>query len=483
MSMRNLTVILIVAGVVTVGAIASTQLSDQTGVAGSELIAGEIDAATFREIAQAQMPTVVSIRTVTDRLSVAMDLGGIDRFGQLFGLPGQMRPTPRILEGTGSGFIIDAGGLVLTNQHVVEGAREIEVTLFTDPQGDPDAIKRFTARVLGRDPLTDSALLQLSGATDLPVANLGDSDAMRPGDWVVAIGNPFALSHTVTVGVVSATSRPFPVEGRLQRVLQTDAAVNPGNSGGPLLNLRGEVVAVNTAILNAGTGANVGVGFAVPINLVRDLLGDLRKGDVQRGHLGVEIRSIPAGARADLGASDRGGVLVATVEPTGPAEHAGMRPGDVIVTFNGETIDDPDELGRLVANAVPGTVAAVGVIRNKATTSLQVTIGKLTWSDSGARAAERPNGLGLTLTTLNPDVARQRGLLPSTAVVSEVEPASPAAEAGVQAGDVILEVNRTAVNGLDDAAERLRNTPAGSIVFLLVYRNGQRVFLVIGKPR
>jgi serine protease Do len=477
---RKTTIAMAAVGALAVGAYATAQIGGQN--TGTPPITGPIDAGTFRQVAQVQMPTVVSIRTVGEAQTPAVDFGGLERFREFFGGPGLGAPPDRVLEGAGSGFIIDPSGLVLTNHHVVESARDIEVTLFADPLGDPDAIRKFSAKVLGRDPLTDSALLQLSGASDLPVAKLGDSDVMRPGDWVMAIGNPFALSHTVTVGVVSATSRPFPVEGRLQRVLQTDAAVNPGNSGGPLLNLRGEVVGVNTAILSA-TGANVGVGFAVPINLVRNLVTDLKKGDIRRGRIGVEIRGIPAAARAELGVTGTGGVLVATVEPGGPAEKAGLRPGDVIVTFNGETLDNPDELVRLVSNAAPDSVATLGIVRDKAPADVKVTIGELSGSRVAAAGPATETGLGLTLRGIDPETARQRGFPTSGVLIERVERASAAAEAGLQPGDVILEVNRTPVTGLDDAVGRLRGAQAGSPIFMLVSRNGQRVFVVVTKPK
>lgn len=483
LNLRKTTMALAAIGALAIGAYATAQIGSP-GATNLAPIAGAIDAGTFRQVAQLQMPTVVSIRTVADAPAPrTMDFGGLEQFREFFGGPGFGAPQDRVLEGAGSGFIIDASGLVLTNHHVVQGARNIEVTLFSDPLGDPDAVRRFNAKVLGRDPLTDSALLQLEGATDLPVAKLGDSNVMRPGDWVVAIGNPFSLAHTVTVGVVSATSRPFPVEGRLQRVLQTDAAVNPGNSGGPLLNLRGEVVGVNTAILSA-TGANVGVGFAVPINLVRDLVDDLQKGDVRRGRIGIEIRGIPAAARTELGVTAAGGVLVASVESGGPAEKSGLRPGDVIVTFNGETLNNPDELVQRVTSATPGSTVTLGVVRDKSRTELKVTVGELTVA--GATPAAAPaaeTGLGLTLRAIDAQTARQRNLPAAVVFVERVERASPAAQAGLQPGDVIVEVNRTAINGLDDAVNRIKSVPAGSPVFLLVQRNNQRVFVVVTKPK
>jgi serine protease Do len=446
---------------------------------------GEISADTFRNVAEAQMPMVVSIRTMTEAQPSGRGTPlGNDMLREFFGLP-QMPPADRLREGAGSGFVIDADGLILTNHHVVENASRIEVILFPNPESAPEEVQRLEARVLGRDPLTDSALLEVTTDVTLPVATIGDSGAMRPGDWVMAIGNPFALSHTVTVGVISATSRPFPVEGRLQRVLQTDAAINPGNSGGPLLNIRGEVVGINTAIFSPGmSGGNVGIGFAVPINLVRDLIPQLRKGDVERGRIGVSIRSVPSDARDELGLdADTPGVLIASVEPGGPAARAGIQPGDVITTYNGETLDNADELVTLVAGSTPGTSVSLGVVRNGERRQMTITPEALQF------APDAPNGqsptaadaFGLMLAPVTPGTARQFGLRANQtgAVVSSVRQGSPAAEAGVSAGDVIVEVNRERVGGVDDVVRRLGNVEAGSSAFLLVQRGDTQVFLVM----
>jgi serine protease Do len=347
---------------------------------------GDIYSGTFRRIAREQMPTVVSLRIVTETDVPAMDILGSDPGRWLFGLP-----APRLdslLEGAGSGFIIDASGLVLTNYHVVKDARRIQVALFPDPE-DTDAPAQLTATLLGRDPMTDSALLQLAGRRSLPVASLGDSDALRPGDWVMAIGNPFALSHTVTVGVISAISRPIAVEGRLQRVIQTDAAVNPGNSGGPLLNLRGQVVGMTSALLHGATGGNVGVGFAVPINLVRDLLDDLRRGDVRHARLGLQVRTVPAAARSVLGLGATGGVLIVTVEPGGPADRSGVRPGDVLLELNGVPQRSPEQFLETVLRLSPGTKVPVAVMRGRARREMTVTPDELQISP----AAEHPDQL------------------------------------------------------------------------------------------
>jgi serine protease Do len=345
---------------------------DMTHTPEPALAKGNFDAQTFRRIAREQMPMVVSLRVVTETEVPALDILGNDQGRGLFGLRG-----PRVdseLEDAGSGFIIDRSGLILTNHHVVEHARRIQVALFPDPE-DPDIVRRLDAKVLGRDPITDSALLQLAGQHELPVARFGDSDSLRPGDWVMAIGNPFALSHTVTVGVISATARPIPIEGRLQRVLQTDAAVNPGNSGGPLLNLRGEVIGMTTALLHTGASANVGVGFAIPIHLIHGLLDDLRQGDVRHARLGAQIRPVPRTARSVLGLAETGGVLVVTVEPGGPADQSGLRPGDVILELNGEPQNSPDQLIRTLSSFVPGAEVTVLLMRGGSQREQNVVLG------------------------------------------------------------------------------------------------------------
>jgi serine protease Do len=300
--------------------------------ANSAPITGTVDATTFRTIAREVSPAVVNIRTEsTPRTEELTEFFGGEDFMRRFfpdqqqrgERPNQRRRQPQS-QGAGTGFIIDATeGLILTNNHVVENTNKIHVAFYGD-----EADVEYEAKIVGRDPLTDSALIQLlkKPTTPLHAVKFGDSDQMQPGDFVVAIGNPFNYNHTVTVGVVSALGRPFPVAPqRTVNMLQTDAAINPGNSGGPLLNVRGEVVAINTAILSdRAQASNMGIGFAVPINLVRELVPQLRSGKVTRGMIGVSIQAIDAEAFEDYGLTTRSGALVSSVTANGPAATAGL---------------------------------------------------------------------------------------------------------------------------------------------------------------
>jgi serine protease Do len=454
-------------------------------------VAVELDAQTFRRIAEGQRPMVVSIRAESRRRGgiETTNLFGDDLMQRFFGLPedGPSDPRGEILEGAGSGFIIDKAGLILTNNHVVEGATRIEVG-FLAGRPDADDGELFEAKVVGRDPLTDTALIRLIERRDgLPAARLGDSDQVAPGDWVVAIGNPFELAHTVTVGVISAKGRPFrAVENRVQEMLQTDAAINPGNSGGPLLNLNGEVIGINTAILSTSPRAgNVGIGFAVPINVVRELLPQLQTGKVTRGRIGLQVANVPRDAVAAFGLRERRGALVRAVDEDGPAARAGLKPGDVIIEYNGKPVANSDELVQMVVTTKPGSTVPLKVLRDKRETAVNVTVDAL---DLGVTAAtpgsgDATEGFGMALGPVTPEIA-QRFRLPSAsggAIVVEVTPRSGAARAGVQPGDVVLEVNRQRVSSVDEVIAKLRNVPAGGTAFLLVSRRGQELFIPLTK--
>lgn len=454
-------------------------------------VTGPVDAQTFRNIAKAQIPIVVNISTEQRRRTQELTefFGGDDMLRRFFGDPQQPnRPREDVTEGAGTGFVIDKSGVILTNNHVVEGATRIRVGFFGDDEG-----RYYEAKTLGRDPLTDSALIELveKPNRELAVAKFGDSNQMEPGDWVMAIGNPFNLGHTVTVGVVSAIGRPFfPVPNREQAMIQTDAAINPGNSGGPLLNLRGEVVGINTAILSDRSQAgNLGIGFAVPINAVRELLPQLRSGKVTRGRIGVSLsRQVPAEVFEELGVKNGEGALISQVEPNGPAAKGGIQPGDVVVEFNGQPIKGNDELVERVVRTAPGSSVPVKILRDKQSKTLNVTVQELDLEAESRVAENAPAGdvtagFGMTLQDLTPDVARQLNTPSGTggAVIVELEPRGAAARAGLRPRDVITEVNGTSVNNASEAGRALQRVESGRIARLLVLRGGQEIFLTVRK--
>jgi serine protease Do len=481
--------------------------------ANSAPLSGPVDATTFRNIAKAVTPAVVNIRTESRQR--AQDLndffgGGSDLFEQFFGGGGQgggqgqgqgqgqgrqrRQPREQVVQAAGTGFIIDKSGLILTNNHVVEGANKIEVSLYGE-----DEDQEFAAKVVGRDPLSDSALIELTEKPNhtLPEVKFGDSAQMQPGDWVMAIGNPFGLAHTVSVGVISATGRSFPVaEQRFAQVLQTDAAINPGNSGGPLLNVRGEVVGINTAIYtDARQQGNIGIGFAMPINIVRELLPQLRTGKITRGRIGVQVQAVPREAVDELGLKSRDGALVAQVSPDSAAAKGGMEPGDVIVGFNGKPVKKNDDLVAMVMTTKPGSSVPVRVIRDGKEKTLSVTVDELDLEAEGNQAkndrdTDRDNdqgqesrGFGMTLQNVTPDVARRLRLDDGTkgAVIVDVDPQSPAARSGLATGDVILRVNRQPVSTAAEAQRELAKVQAGRTAFLNVLRSGQERFVTITK--
>jgi serine protease Do len=472
-------------------------------------ITGSISATTFRDVAKAVTPAVVNIRTESRQRTQDLSEffggggGGDDLFNRFFGggggggggqAPQRQRPRDQVVQAAGTGFIIDKSGLILTNNHVVDGATKIEVSLYGE-----DSDQEYAAKVVGRDPLTDSALIQLTEKPNhtLPEIKFGDSSQMQPGDWVMAIGNPFGLAHTVSVGVISALERPFPTtEGRSTQVLQTDAAINPGNSGGPLLNIRGEVIGINSAIYtDARQAGNIGIGFAIPINTVRELLPQMRTGKITRGMIGVQIGVIPQNALETLGLKNREGALVASVVPNGPSAKAGLEPGDVIVQFNGKPVKDRDALVSMVIATAPNTTVPVKVIRDREEKTLNVRVGELDLDAEqqalGAGRGDRDttpqqeasSGFGMSLSNITPDVARRLRLNADTrgAVVVDVDQGSPAARSGIMEGDVITRVGRASISSVADASRELARVPSGGTVILRILRNGQDTAVVVTK--
>jgi len=369
-------------------------------------------------------------------------------------IPQQQQPQPR--QGMGSGFIVEPGGVILTNAHVVEGADEVRVRLSDR--------REFKGKVLGVDHQSDIAVVKID-ATGLPVVKFGDPARVRVGEWVLAIGSPFGFENTATVGIVSATSRSLP-DGTYVPFIQTDAAVNPGNSGGPLFNMKGEVIGINSQIYSR-TGGYQGIAFAIPINVAAQVKEQLvRYGKVERGRIGVAIQEVSQSLAQSFGLDKPQGALVASVEPGGPADKAGIKPGDVLLAVNGKAVDRSAELPPLVAAVKPGSKANFDVWRDGAKRSLAVTVGELK-PDQVARAPEqREDGgkLGLALRQ------GEEGLV--------VEKASgPAARAGILRGDVVVAVNGKRVK----SAEELRSATvkAKGMVALLVKRGDQSIFVPI----
>ena len=430
---------------------------------------------SFADLAERASPAVVNIQT-----SKTVKRGGApipNPFEEFFGGPFEefFRPHEFQVPSLGSGFVISEDGYIVTNNHVVEDVDEINVA-FLDGQ-------EMEAEVVGRDPKTDIALIRVKPDKPLPTLPLGDSESVRPGDWVLAIGNPYGLEHTVTAGIVSAKHRIIG-QGSYDDFIQTDAAINPGNSGGPLLNLRGEVVGINTAI---NPRANT-IGFAVPIDMAKEILPQLRvHGYVTRGWLGVVIQEITPDLAEELGLEDDEGALVSKVDPKGPAAKAGLKRGDVIVGFDGRPVHEMKELPRMVAATRPGRMVEVEVIRKGERKTFQVEIGRLEEPQQLAgRGAPGPGGeraFGLRVQDLTPDVAEELGLedVEHGVVITGVERGSPADRAGLRRGDVIAEVDQEPVEGLADFREKLEG--AGERVLLLVQRGPSAFYRTLKRPK
>ena len=394
----------------------------------------------------------------------------------------------RKVSSLGSGFVIDPGGLVVTNNHVIEGADEIVVN-FTD------GTSLKVTKILGHDPKTDLALLKVEPKTPLKAVTFGDSTKMRVGDWVMAIGNPFGLGGSVTVGIISATRRDINA-GPYDDFLQTDAAINRGNSGGPLFNMDGEVIGVNTAIISP-SGGSIGIGFAVPSNSAVLVLDQLKQyGETRRGWLGVHVQNITEEIAASLGVAEAKGALVAKVSPGSPAATAGIQPSDVIVKFDGEPIENMRSLPRAVAATAIGKSVSVELLRKGETKNFSVTIGRLPEDEENAVPAkseekilpetepEREDLLGLSLAPLTDELRKRFGIGAAIegVVVVEVKPNSPAAEKDVKPGDVIVEVTQEKVRQPQDVKTRLlavRKSGRRSVLLLLSDGKGELRFVAV----
>jgi serine protease Do len=433
---------------------------------------------SFTELVKRVGPEVVNVSTtkVVKRGPMPRQFGqegpwreffGDDFFERFFG----QIPRERKQRSLGSGVIIDPQkGYILTNNHVIAGADEITVRL--------DDGKEYNAEVVGRDPKTDLALIRTKVALDVEVgAPLGDSDKVEIGEWVMAIGNPFGLERTVTVGILSAKGRVIGA-GPYDDFLQTDAAINPGNSGGPLFNMKGEVIGINTAIVASGQG----IGFAIPINMAKDLLPQLEKGKVTRGWLGVSIQEVTDDIAKSFKLKDAKGALVAEVMDDTPAKQGGMERGDIIISFDGKEVETPNELQRIVASTPPDKRVKAKVIRDGKIETLTVKVGtmpeEITETEKGVTT-----DLGLTVQTLTPDLAEQfnwsrdeKGVL-----ITGVDPSGAGAEVGLRRGDLIKEIDRQNVESTEDYSRILGKAKKGESVLFLIKR-GTRTFYITLTP-
>jgi serine protease Do len=425
------------------------------------------------EIAKVLKPAVVNISTQRPREAAESptmpdaDNPFEDFFRQFRG-----RPAPDVVHGLGSGFIISPDGDIVTNNHVVDGATEIKITMSDG--------REFTAKILGRDPKTDVALLKIE-ARNLPLIPLGDTSEIQVGEPVMAIGNPFGLEQTVTTGIVSATGRVIG-EGPYDDFIQTDASINPGNSGGPLINSKGQAVGINTALVSQ-SGGSVGIGFAIPINLAKPVLTQLAStGHVERGYLGVAVQRLTSDLARSFKLDGPQGALVASVSPGSPAMKAGVKSGDVIVEYDGHRIARSDELPRVVAETPIGKDVALVVVRDGKRVTMPVKVARLAEAPAQAVAESKSSApLGLSVQTLTPGLAKEFGLHESAGVlVRGVEGASPAADAGVKPGDVIAEIDHQPVKTVDDLERAIEKRRPGSSTLLLVHRNGGDLYIALG---
>ncbi len=447
----------------------------------------------FRTVAKAMRPSVVSVSTVKHVRPSRLERGTprarpqvpeqfreffgddfpFDRFHQLPNMPEDFDQ-----QGLGSGVIVSSDGYVLTNNHVVRGADEVNVTL-SDRRTIP-------AKVVGTDPKTDVAILKVE-AKDLVPAPLGNSDAAEVGEWVLAVGSPFGLDQTVTAGIISAKSRQMDIAD-YEDFIQTDAAINPGNSGGPLVNLKGQIIGINTAIASR-TGGNNGVGFAIPSNLASSIMDAIVKhGRVQRGRLGALIQDLNEDLARSFKYDSTKGVLVGDVVDDSPAKKAGLKPRDIVIEFNGKPMENANQLRMAVAGTPPGTGSELTIFRDGKRQTLKITTDELTddTAKAGPSGAEESSAdFGLTVQTLTPELADQLGYEQNQqgVVITDVDGTSIAARAGLQQRDLVTEVNDQPIRNIRDFREAMSKADAAKGVRLQVMRDGSRRFVFLKSSR
>jgi serine protease Do len=440
---------------------------------------------SYSDIVKAVAPAVVTIR-VSGRAAVMpaqFQQPGDDFFRRFFGDPdddprGPRAPRTFRQRGLGSGVIVSTDGYVLTNNHVVEGADEIRVEVSPG--------RELQAKVVGTDKPSDLALIKID-STNLPTLTLGDSSAVEVGDVVLAVGNPLGVGQTVTMGIISAKGRSTgPGSGSYEEFLQTDAPINQGNSGGALVNMKGELVGINSQIVSGSSGGNIGIGFAIPSNMAKHVMDELRtNGKVTRAQLGVTVQGVTSDIAESLGLKEVGGALIGSVTPGSAADRAGLRRGDVIKEFNGVRVNDTNTLRNRVAESGPGSTAQVKVVRDGSERTISVKLDEATGDrsarlDADAEREDQSAALGVTVAPLTPELA-SRYRLPRDArgvVVQDVDPDGRAADAGIQPGDVIEEVNRERIESVDELRDAIRGA-ADRPVLVLINRQGSTLFVTV----
>ncbi|MFN8392607.1 MAG: DegQ family serine endoprotease [Bdellovibrionota bacterium] len=483
--------LLFAAGIV--GAAGDARAEDHLWVEGESHDAGvELKLPSFAPVIEKLGKAVVNISIEgTEKVGAPFGhkggFGDQDKGGQFqspfdffFQLPPDAPQGKRSFSSLGSGFVIHPDGYIVTNQHVIDKATKILVSFRDDK-------KSYEAKVIGVDPKTDIALLKVDMPEKLNAVVLGDSDKINPGDWVIAIGNPFRLGHTATVGIVSAKSRRVPGGKPYDNFIQTDASINPGNSGGPLFNADGEVVGINTAIFSPGrmgsTGFNIGIGFATPINLVKSIITQLHKhGKVVRGWLGVLIQPVSEDVAEALKLHDASGALVADVLPNSPAGRSGFQRGDVITKYNGKAVQENEDLPLMVAETEVGKTVDVDLIRAGKPETLKVKIEELADEEAETPVVEdtEESSLGITVQEITPDIARSLSLDETKGVVvTEIAPDTPGANAGLKRGDVILEVGSKTVNTAKEFRQATKDLEKKKPLLLLVRRGENTIFLTL----
>ncbi len=437
---------------------------------------------SYADVVDRVAPAVVTIRS-SRRVRAPQQFPFSDDpfFRQFFGggAPRARGGGNQVEHALGSGVIVQADGHILTNHHVVDGAEDIRVDL--------DSTHSYSAKLVGSDAPSDLAVLKIS-ASDLPVLQLGDSDKVRVGDVCLAVGNPLGVGESVTAGIISAKGRATDNVGggSFQDFLQTDAPINQGNSGGALVNTRGELIGINSQILSSNGGGNIGIGFAIPSNMAKNVMNQLMgNGKVKRGMLGVGIQPITAELAPNFGLKDPHGVLINSVTSGGPADKAGLKSGDVILQLNGKDVNDSNTLRNEIAADGPGTQVSLTILRDGKQQQVPVRLGELT--PDAVRAGEEQSGdassgskLGITVVPITPEISQQLGLRRGIqgVVVESVDPDGPAARVGIQSGDVIQEVNRQPVRSTSDVAAALQKS-AGRPPLLYVNRGGQSIYVTV----